>query len=61
MYEHPKATDAWKEKMECFTVTRHYRELDRIHGEPMEFEWQNFAGFTTLQILAEIQKMMGEM
>ena len=26
----------------------------------MELEWKNFAGFTTLQILAEIQNMMTE-
>ena len=26
----------------------------------MEFEWTNFPGFTTLQILAEIQKLMTE-
>ena len=27
----------------------------------MEFEWENFPGFTSLQILAEIQNMMTEM
>ena len=26
----------------------------------MEFEWENFQGFTTLQFLAEIQNMMTE-
>ena len=36
------------------------RELDRIDGEPMEFEWKNLPGFTTLQILTEIQKIMTE-
>ena len=39
------------------TDTAQYRELDRTDGEPMEFEWNIFPGFTTLQILAEIQKM----
>ena len=34
------------------------RELDRIDAEPMEFEWKNFPGFITLQILAEIQNMI---
>ena len=50
-------------KIEWFTITstHQYRELDRIDGEPMEFEWKNFPEFTTLQILAEIQKMMDEM
>ena len=27
----------------------------------MEFEWENFTGFTTLQIFAEIQKKVYEM
>ena len=36
------------------------RELDQIDGEPMEFVWKNFPGFTTLQILSEIQNMMTE-
>ena len=32
----------------------------RIDGEPMEIEWTIIPGFTTLQILAEIQNMMTE-
>ena len=48
---------AWKEKIDLFMDSRQYRELDRIVGEPMEFEWWNFPGFTTLQILAEILKL----
>ena len=40
--------------------TSQYRELDRIDGEPMDFEWTNYPIFTTLQILAEIEKMMYE-
>ena len=27
--------------------TRYLRDLDRIDGEPMEFEWTIFPGFTT--------------
>ena len=61
MHQHPEAIDARKEKNEWFTATPQYREFDRIDGEPIEFEWQISPGFTTLQILAEIQKMMGEM
>ena len=41
--------------------TSQYRELDRIDGKPIEFEWKICQGFTTLQILAEIQKMMNKM
>ena len=34
--------------------------MDRIDGEPMEFEWKHFSGVTTVQILDEIQSMMTE-
>ena len=51
---------AWKEKIDWFMKSSQCRELDRIDGEPMEFEWRNFTGFTTLQILAGIQNMMAE-
>ena len=37
---------------------RYLKDLDRIDGEPMEFEWKKFQGFTTLGILDEIQKVM---
>ena len=37
------------------------RELDRIDGEPMEFEWMMNAGHTTLHILLEIQKLLKDL
>ena len=49
---------AWKDKIKWYLETRYLKELDRIDGEPMGFEWINFQGFTTLGILAEIQKMI---
>ena len=59
---YPQSIDAWKNKIEWFTGAPQCRELDRIDGEPMEFEWTNFfQGSTTLQILAEIQKMTNGM
>ena len=44
-------------QIEMFMDSKQYRELDRISGEPMEFEWMIFQGFTTLQVLFEIQKI----
>ena len=44
-----------------FLNSRPYKELDRIDWEPMQFEWQNFPGFTTRQIFAEIHNMMTEL
>ena len=51
------SVSAWKEKIDWFQNSLQLWELDRVDGEPMEFEWKNFQGFTTLQILAEIQNM----
>ena len=51
---------AWKEKNDWLQNSLQQKELDRIDGEPMEFEWKIFPGFTTLQILAEIQNVMTE-
>ena len=50
---------AWKNKW--YLEARYLKELDRTDGEPMEFDWENLSGFTTLGILAEIQKMMAEL
>ena len=52
--------EAWESRIKGFLETRHLKNLDRIDGEPMEFEWKNFPGFTTLKILHEVQKMMTE-
>ena len=52
---------AWKKKIIWSIESRQYRGMGRIDGEPMEFEWKIVPGFTALQILAEIQKMMTEM
>ena len=32
-------------------VAAEYRALDRFDGEPMEFEWNIFQGFNTLQLI----------
>ena len=33
-------------------------DLDRIDGEPMEFELKHFPAFTTLRIVGEVHEMM---
>ena len=35
-----------------------YRTLDRIDGEPMDFEWNIFQGFNTLQLSQEVQELL---
>ena len=35
----PEPVQAWKDKIKWYLETRFLKELDRIDGEPMEFEW----------------------
>ena len=58
--EYPRSMDAWKEKIEWDTGSLEYRELDCTDGEPVVFEWQNFPGLTTLQLLRELQTAVEE-
>ena len=50
MNENPKSNIAWEERLKWFKSSQEYRTLDRIDGEPIEFEWNIFPGFTTLQL-----------
>ena len=52
---------AWEDKIKWYLETRYLNDLDRIDGEPMEFEWTVFPGFTALTILVEVRKMMAEL
>ena len=56
--EHP--VKSLKGKIDWFMNSSQCRELYRIDGKPIKFEWKNFPGSTTLQILAEIQNMKSE-
>ena len=51
---------AWKWKIDWFMNSSQCRELDRFNGEPVEFDWTIFPGFTALQTLVEVQNMMTE-
>ena len=35
--------------------------MDTIDGEPMEFEWNIFPGFTTLQLVREVQEFLSRL
>ena len=48
-------------KIKWYLETRCLKEFNRIDGEPMEFEWKIYPGFTTLGILKEIQQFMTEL
>ena len=52
--------DAWKEEIKWYFESNHLKELNRIDGGPMEFEWRIFPGFTTCCLLEQIQEFMKE-
>ena len=51
----------WERQLEWFEDSSQYRTLDTIDGELMEFEWNFSPGFTTLQLVHEVQKFMSKM
>ena len=61
MSENPLSNIVWEDKLTWFKSSSQYRTLDIIDGEPMEFEWNIFPGFTTLQLVQEVQKLTNKM
>ena len=59
--ENPKSNIAWEERLKWFKSSPVYRALDTIDGEPMEFEWKIFAGFTTLQLCTKVQELLSRL
>ena len=51
----------WKGQIGWFIdILRTLKNRMEFDGEPVEFEWNTFAGHTTLDLLHEIQRMMAE-
>ena len=46
MNENPQSNAAWEQRLEWFKTSQEYRNLDRIDGEPIEFEWNIFPGIS---------------
>ena len=61
MNENPQPNYAWEDRLTWFKSSSEYRALDKIDGEPMEFEWNIFPGFTTLQLVREVQEFLSKM
>ena len=52
---------AWEDRLTWFKSSQEYRTLDGIDGEPMEFEWNIFPGFTTLQLSHKVQELLSRL
>ena len=61
IHQHPESNEAWKKRIEGITTDQSYRGYDGISGEPTEFEWNIFPGFTTLQLCDKISDLLSDL
>ena len=48
--------EVWKYKIKWYIENHHLKDLNRIDGESMEFEWKIYPRFTTFDLLTQIQE-----
>ena len=58
IHENPQSNIAWEDRLTWFKSSPEYKALDKIDGEPMEFEWNIFPGLTTLQALQKSPRVL---
>ena len=58
VHQHPDSNEAWKKRIEWIITDKSYRDYDGINGEPTEFEWNIFPGFTTLQLCGKVTDLL---
>ena len=56
--EKPQSNVAWEQRLGWLKSSQNYRNFDRIDGEPMEFEWNIFPVYTTLQLNLEVKVLL---
>ena len=61
IHQHPESNEAWKKRIEGITTNQSYRDYDAINGEPTEFEWNIFPGFTTLQLCGKVNDLLSRL
>ena len=61
IHQHPEPNEAWKKRIEGITTDKSYRDYDGINGEPTEFEWNIFPGFTTLQLCGKVNDLLSDL
>ena len=59
--QHPESNEAWKKRIEGIMTEKSYRDYDGINGEPTEFEWNIFPGFTTLQLCDKVSNLLSDL
>ena len=61
VHSHPESNEAWKKRIGWITTDKSYRDYDGISGEPTEFEWNIFPGFTTLQLCGKVTGLLSRL
>ena len=61
IHQHPESNKTWKKRIEGITTEKSYRDYDGINGEPTEFEWNIFPGFTTLQLCGKVNDLPSDL
>ena len=61
VHQYPKSNEAWKDRIGWITTDQSYRDYDGISGEPTEFEWNIFPGFTTLQLYGKVTNLLSKL
>ena len=59
--QHPECNEAWKNRVAGVRAERSYRDYDAINGESIEFEWNIFPGFTTLQLFGKVSDLLSSL
>ena len=54
VHQHPQSNKTWKERIGWMSLTKAAETMTESMGEPTEFEWNVFPGFTTLQFCGKI-------
>ena len=61
IHQHPESNEAWKKRIEWIINEKSYRDYDGINGEPTEFEWNIFPGFTMLQLCGKVKDLLSNL
>ena len=59
--QHPESNEALKKRIAGVISEKSYRDYDGINGEPTEFEWNIFPGFTALQLCDKINDLLNDL
>ena len=61
VHQHLKSNEAWKDRIGRIITDQSYRDNDGTSGEPTEFEWNIFPGFTTLQFYGKVTDLLSRL